>query len=422
MARGIIISFLIWLTATTAAASITDTVSSDTVTTYTDSTATNSEELFSLGYDIDSLLNLWYAKNYLYIDSACESWDPGPVDDSIIADRLANLPTIIEMPFNSEVRNAINQYTVKYRKTSSYMLGMFNMYDDIITGALMKNDVPLELKYLPVIESALRPDAYSRAGAAGLWQFVYGTGRTYGLSINSLVDDRMDIWRASDAAARHLRDLYDIFHDWTMAVAAYNCGPGNMNKAIIRSGGKSSYWDVRQYLPRETRSYIPLLIAVTYTMHYYRDHGICPMQTAITPMTDTLMITQNLHINQITYFTGLTKETVRSLNPQYLTDVIPGRYRPCVLTLPTHEIRLLLEAGDSLYSYRREELFPSAREKVIDDEMNNRRTYITHRIIQGETLSSIAIKYHTSVRNIKSWNNMTSDNIRAGRTLKIYNR
>ena len=377
----------------------------------------------SLGYDVDSLMELWFAKQYMSYDSDCIDGSVNPVfSDSVYAVRLANLPTIVEMPYNSIVRNSIDAYMVRNRKSVSFALGMLPMYEEIFVEALLRYNVPVELKYLPIVESALKPRAYSRAGAAGMWQFIYSTGRNYGLYVNSLVDDRYDVIKETDAAAHHLKDLYDTFGDWSLAISAYNCGPGNITKAITRSGGKTGFWDIYPYLPRETRGYLPAFIAVNYAMSYYKEHGICPMESVRPQQTDTLLIGRNLHFNQIKHFCDISTDELKALNPQYLTDVIPGAYRTCVLTLPQQFIRPLLEAGDSLYEYDIENLFPKSKLAAIDDDMTNRVTYITHKIKSGETLGSIAIKYHTTVRNIKNWNNLKIDIIRAGRTLRIYNR
>lgn len=377
----------------------------------------------SFEYSLDSLMSLWFAKQYLTYDYDCivNSVNP-PTSDSVYAWRLSNLPTIVEMPYNRIVRNSLDAYLVRNRQVISFALGMLPIYEEIFVDALLKYNVPVELKYLPVVESALKPKAYSRMGAAGMWQFIYSTGRSYDLYVNSLVDDRYDIIKSSDAAARHLRDLYDTFGDWSLAISAYNCGPGNVNKAIIRSGNKRSFWDIYPYLPRETRGYLPAFIAVNYAMTYYKEHGICPMESVQPQQTDTIQITKNLHFGQITHFCDIDDEKLKALNPQYLTDVIPGAYRTCVLTLPLQFIRPLLEAGDSLYEYNKETFFPKSKLAYIDDDMTNRITYITHNIKSGETLGGIARKYHTTVANIKNWNNLKSDNIRAGRTLRIYNR
>ncbi len=374
-------------------------------------------------YDIDSLLAQWHAAHYLQYDMDCIEGSVNPtVSDSVIAERLSSLPTIVEMPFNSVVRNSIDNYTGKSRKIISYALGMLPLYEETFVNALIKYDVPVELKYLPIVESALKPKAYSRAGAAGMWQFIYSTGRKYGLSVNSLLDDRYDVIKETDAAAHHLRDLYDMFGDWSLAISAYNCGPGNITKAMTRSGGKKNFWEIYPYLPRETRGYLPAFIAVNYAMTFYKEHGICPMIPETPPVNDTIVIRKNLHNQQIVHFCGIDIDELKALNPQYLTDIIPGAHRPCVLTLPQQYITPLLEAGDSLYTFDSEKLFTKSQLAYIDNDMNNRITYTTHKIKSGETLGSIARKYHTTVKNLKSWNNLKSDNIRAGKTLKIYNR
>lgn len=399
---------------------------SDSTFTATDSITADSLQFDmpeSSQYDIDSLLTLWHAAHYLQYDMDCIEGSVNPtVSDSVIAVRLSSLPTIVEMPFNSVVRNSIDNYTGKSRKIISYALGMLPLYEETFVNALIKYDVPVELKYLPIVESALKPKAYSRAGAAGMWQFIYSTGRKYGLSVNSLLDDRYDVIKETDAAAHHLRDLYDMFGDWSLAISAYNCGPGNVTKAMTRSGGKKSFWEIYPYLPRETRGYLPAFIAVNYAMTFYKEHGICPMIPETPPVNDTIVIRKNLHNQQIVHFCGIDIDELKALNPQYLTDIIPGAHRPCVLTLPQQYITPLLEAGDSLYTFDSEKLFTKSQLAYIDNDMNNRITYTTHKIKSGETLGSIARKYHTTVKNLKSWNNLKSDNIRAGKTLKIYNR
>jgi len=403
-------------------------VLSDSIGLFTDSTTVYSDSLGndfpeSMSYDVDSLMQMWFAKQYIIFDEDCLEGSVNPkFSDSVYAERLSSLPTLVDMPYNYITRSSIDAYMERNRKVISFALGMLPMYEDIFVEALMKYNVPIELKYLPIVESALKPKAYSRAGAAGMWQFIYSTGRKYDLYVNSLVDDRYDIMKESDAAAHHLRDLYDMFGDWSLAISAYNCGPGNITKAITRSGGKTDFWDIYPYLPRETRGYLPAFIAVNYAMSFYKEHGICPMESARPPQTDTLHVNRNLHIGQLMHYSGISQDEFNALNPQYLTEVIPGAYRTCVLTLPQQYIRPLVEAGDSLYEYDKEKYFPKSKLAYIDDDMTNRVTYITHKIKSGETLGGIAIKYHTTVKNIKNWNNLKSDNIRAGKTLRIYNR
>ena len=381
------------------------------------------EYLDNFAFNVDSLLCLWYAQNYLVMDTNCYHSSENPTfSDSIYIKRLKSLPTIVEMPYNQYIRNAIDAYTIRNRNLVSYFLGMFNMYDDIFVEALLRYNVPVELKYLPIIESALKPDAYSRMGAAGMWQFIYSTGKSYGLNVSSLVDDRYDVIKQTDAAARYLRDLFNIFGDWSLAISAYNCGPGNVNKAIVRSGNKRDFWSIYPYLPRETRGYLPAFVAVNYIMTFYSEHNICPMNSFSPSMTDTLLITKNIHFGQISHYCDLSMEELRALNPQYLRDIIPGDYKPYILTLPANKTRPVLESEDSIYHYRIEEFFPKSQTTYINDEMTNKRTYVTHKIKSGETLSSIAVKYHTTIKNIKNWNNLSSDKIRAGKTLHIYNR
>ena len=400
----------------------------DSIQVAVDSTAVCMDSLSlefpeSMSYDVDSLMEMWFAKHYVIYDEDCLESSVNPkFSDTVYAERLSALPTIVEMPYNYVTRNSIDAYMGRNRSVIAFALGMLPIYEDIFVEALMKYDVPIELKYLPIVESALKPKAYSRAGAAGMWQFIYSTGRKYDLYVNSLVDDRYDIIKESEAAAHHLRDLYDMFGDWSLAISAYNCGPGNITKAITRSGGKRDFWDLYPYLPRETRGYLPAFIAVNYAMSYYKEHGICPMQSIRPAQTDTLHVNRNLHIGQLMHYSGITKDEFTALNPQYLTEVIPGAYRTCILTLPQQYIRPLVEAGDSLYEYDKEKYFPKSKLAYIDDDMKNRVTYVTHKIKSGETLGSIAIKYHTTVKNIKNWNNLKSDNIRAGKTLRIYNR
>ena len=411
----------ILLITTTVKAQSDSIATPDSTLTIVADTTINLPESFYIG--LDSLLNDWYARQYLIYDSTCISGAATvKFSDTIYAERLSSLPTIVEMPYNYLTRQYIDAYTGRNKEVISYCLSMMNFYEETFVNALNKYGVPVELKYLPIIESALKPKAYSRMGAAGLWQFIYSTGRTYGLYVNSLVDDRYDVAKCSEAAAKHLKDLYDMFGDWSLAIAAYNCGPGNVSKAITRSGGKRNFWDLYPYLPNETRGYLPAFVAVNYAMTFHKEHGICAMATTQPEITDTLHINKNLHFQQIMDFCGIEEAELKALNPQYLTDVIPGAYKTYTLRLPLEHIRPIVEAGDSLYEHKKEELFPKSKLAYIDDDMKNRNTYVVHRIKEGETLSSIAVKYHTSVKNIKNWNNLSSDRIRAGKTLRIYNR
>ncbi len=376
----------------------------------------------SMSGELDSLLNSWYAQTYLMVDTTCSSTISNPIfSDTVYTDRLANLPCLVPMVYNQTVRSSIDRYATKLRHQVSYMLGMMEYYEPIIEQALDVHGVPNELKYLPVIESALNPVAVSRVGATGLWQFMYSTGKLYGLKQNSLVDDRRDPMKATWAAAKHLRDLYDRFGAWDLAIAAYNCGTGNVNKAIYRSGGKTNFWDIYYYLPRETRGYVPAFIAATYIMTYHAEHGICPMDSKLPLTTDTIMVNRLLHFDQIAAVCDIDMETLRGLNPQYKEDVIPGKFLPGSLRLPEDKIRTFILSGDSIYNYNREKYFSEEKVKVLKGQATN-TGFVVHKIRSGESLSTIARRYRVTITDLKRWNNLRSNNIVAGKTLKIYPR
>lgn len=377
--------------------------------------------LESMSGELDSLLSSWYAETYLMVDTTCTASSTNPVfSDTVYTDRLANLPCIVPMIYNQPVRNHIDRYATKLRHQVSYMLGMMEYYEPLIEQALDVYGVPNELKYLPVVESALNPAAVSRVGATGLWQFMYSTGKLYGLKQNSLVDDRRDPVKSTWAAAKYLKDLYNRFGAWDLAIAAYNCGPGNVNKAIYRSGGKKEFWDIYWYLPRETRGYVPAFIAATYIMTYHAEHGICPMESKLPLATDTIMINRLLHFDQIAAVCDIDMETLRGLNPQYKENVIPGKFQPNSLRLPEGKIRDFILSGDSIYNYEREKYFSEEKVKILKNQATN--SFVVHKIRSGETLSTIARRYRVTISELKRWNGLRSSNIVAGKTLKIYPR
>lgn len=378
--------------------------------------------LESMSGELDSLLSSWYAQTYLMVDTTCTATAVNPTfSDTVYTERLANLPCLVQMVYNQPVRSSIDRYATKLRHQVSYMLGMMQYYEPLIEQALDVHGVPNELKYLPVIESALNPVAVSRAGATGLWQFMYSTGKLYGLKQNSLVDDRRDPVKATWAAAKHLRDLYGRFGDWSLAIAAYNCGTGNVNKAIYRSGGKTSFWDIYYYLPRETRGYVPAFIAATYIMTYHAEHGICPMEPKLPLQTDTIMVNRLLHFDQIAAVCDISLDTLRGLNPQYREDIIPGKFQPNSLRLPEDKIRTFILSGDSIYNYNREKYFSEEKVKEVKNKATN-SGFIYHKIRSGETLSTIARRYRVSVTELKNWNGLRTSRIVAGKRLKIYPR
>lgn len=372
----------------------------------------------SMEADLNSLLTNWYMQQYAVVDNSClENSVNVDYPDSVYIRKLSQLPTVIEMPYNSVVRRYIDVYVQKRRALVENLLGLSTYYMPIFEEALEREGLPLELKYLPIIESALRPDATSRAGAAGLWQFMVKTGKSMGLEVNSLVDERRDPIKSSAMAARYLKDLYGIYHDWALAIASYNCGPGNVSKAIRRSGGKTDYWEIYPYLPRETRGYVPAFIAVNYVMNYYADHNICPVLTRRPLLTDTVQVTRRVHLKQIADVLQLPIEEIRSLNPQYRRDIIPGNIRPYSLILPSQQVYAYIEAQDDIFAHDAE-LY--AQRLSVEPAGIEPGTMVYHKVRKGETLSGIARKYGVSVSNLRSWNNLRKNSyLRIGQRLAV---
>ena len=373
----------------------------------------------------DSLLSSWQARTLLKkLDCNTTGWESIRMTDTMYAKRLSSMLTVIRTPYNAMVRSCIDRYTVKNRSQVSYMLGISEFYMPMIETEIDRLGLPHELKYLPVIESAMNPKAVSRMGAKGLWQFMFPTAKQYGLKSNNYIDERFDPLKATRAALTYLKDLYDMFGNWELAIAAYNCGPGNVNKAIKRSGGKTDFWKIYSWLPKETRGYLPALIAANYVMTFYEDHGICPMEPNIPVDTDTIHVNRNLHFKQIAEVCNVDIEEIRALNPQYIKDIIPGENETYVLRLTNSMIASFVENEDSVYKHNAEVHFPQASvEKILTDAKKNddgTGNLIRHKIKNGETLGSIAIKYHVKVSQIMKWNNMRNTNIRAGKYLKIY--
>ena len=372
--------------------------------------------------ELDSLLREWNAKNYLTFDENCQSTGENPTytKEEYIT-RLSHLPNVIDMPYNEVVRKFIDQYSGRLRRSVSLMLGASNFYFPIFEEALEAYQMPLELRYLPIIESALNPGATSRVGAAGLWQFMLATGKQYGLEVTSLIDERRDPIKSSYAAARYLKDLYDIFGDWTLVIASYNCGPQNVSKAIKRAGGSKDYWTIYPYLPSETRGYVPAFIAANYIMNYYCEHNICPVNTKLPAATDTIMVSHDIRFEQINEICGVSIEELKALNPQYRTNLIPGDARPLPIRMSPEAISAFIEAGDSIYNHRADELFSKKEVEVAVQSAaasrNHGARYVTVRA--GDTLGAIARRNHTTVNNIKRLNGLRSSTIRTGKRLRV---
>lgn len=381
-------------------------------------------------YELDSLLNDWMTKNYLSNVENCLSTGVNPSFDSeTYAKRLGRLPNVIDMPYNTVVRKYIDRYCERLRPSVSIMLGACNFYNPIFEEALESYQVPLELRMLPIIESALQPNAVSRAGAVGLWQFMIGTAKKYGLEVTSLIDERKDPIKASYAAAHMLKDLYDIFGDWSLAIAAYNCGPGNVSKAIRRAGGKKDFWEICQYLPAETRGYVPAFIAANYVMSYYCEHNICPVGTTLPQATDTLLLNRNVRMEKIAATCDISIEELRALNPQYRTTLIPGESHDCILRMPSDKINAFIDAGDSIY-VQTADLTATKEINFGEDSKSSRKRnskkstistkgaqYVT--IKDGDTLSTLASRHGTTVERLKSLNGITGRYIYAGQKLRV---
>lgn len=394
----------------------------------------------------------FYIKNYVVpgIDVGATA-DVSPAD---YEERLKVLPTEIEMPYNSIVGSFINMYLNKKRTLVADMLALHSYYGPIFVEELVKEGMPTELQYLPVIESAINPNAISRAGAAGLWQFMPATAKGLGMEVNSLIDERRDPRLSSRNAARYLKQLHEIYNDWSLAIAAYNCGPGNVNKALRRAGeGKKDFWQIYEYLPAETRGYVPVFIAANYVMNYFNKHGISPTIIKRHLTTDTVVVDKYVHFNQIAAVLNIPVEEIRMLNPQYLKDIIPGDYRPYTLTLPTQQCLSYVMSEKRIVDYeadryaRRSHVEPGAQptqtellgdngaanlasmsQQSVNAEANNelaqtqvteRMTVKTHIVGRGESIRDIARQYGVSATDIKRWNQLRRGKVKEGDELKI---
>jgi len=378
----------------------------------------------------DSLLNSYYLRNHRDHLSRHNQWvsveDFDRTPDSVIAARLARLHTVIPMTYNNIVRSYIRMYLNKMTTRLDVVQSLADYYHPMFEEAFARNGVPEELKYLAIVESAMNPLATSRVGAAGLWQFMYHTGKLYDMEVNSVVDDRRDPHRSTVAAARYLRDLHGIFGDWTLAIAAYNCGPGNINKAIARSGGQRDYWRIYPYLPRETRGYIPAFIAATYVMNYYPEHGLRAHRFTLPIHSDTVQLRSDALFCYVSQFTGVSMDELRSLNPQYRVDYIPGASGRYSICLPTDKIGLMIRYEDSIYARTTDSLTvtpvevesyqPRAKGSRGKGTRGGGSTYVVRK---GETLSMIARKHGTTVSALRKKNKLRSDKIRVGQRLKL---
>ncbi|MBE9468003.1 MAG: transglycosylase SLT domain-containing protein [Bacteroidetes bacterium] len=384
--------------------------------------------------NLDSLLRLWYVQQSLQTNDSglvVSEFNDSIIPefaDSVYIKRLSELPVFMNLSFNSVVRNYINLYTQRKRDLVEVMLGLSQYYFPIFEQILDANGLPIELKYLPVIESALNPKAISRAGATGMWQFMYYTGKSYKLEINSIVDERRDPIKSTYAAVNYLKDLYNIYDDWVLAIAAYNCGAGNVNKAIRRSGGKRDYWEIYYHLPKETRGYVPAFIAATYVMNYYQEHNLSPRQIDLPIVTDTLIITEPLHFRQVADILKIPVRMIRDLNPQYRRDIIPAYSKSYSLTLPVQYTTQFIDLQDTIFAYKDSIFFdpnsvhkaPPKYKRYHPKAPSGNHAKLYYRVQSGDNLGFIASWYHVRTSDLRYWNRIRRNFIKSGQRLVIY--
>ncbi len=384
--------------------------------------------------NLDSLLNLWYVNQSL--ETAVDDYNPDAdtlipdFSDSVYLQRLSEIPSVVVLTYNRIVKNYINVYTRKRREQVRIMLGLSDYYFPVFEEIFDFYGIPYEMKYLAIIESALNPRAVSRASAVGTWQFMYSTGKQYGLTINSLVDERRDPVAATHAAAKFLNDLYRIYHDWTLALAAYNCGPGNVNKAIRRSGGKRDFWEIYYYLPRETRGYVPAFIAATYAMNYHADHLITKAPLQLPRHTDTIMVHEPVHLKQIAGVLGIPIAQLRDMNPQYRQEIVPATAkRGYSVKIPMEQSAAFIDLQDSIFAYK-DSLFFDKGKLVASphrysssyrvDLPSDKYDKLYYTVRSGDNVGYIADWYDVRASDLRYWNNISRNMIRTGQELLIY--
>jgi membrane-bound lytic murein transglycosylase D len=380
--------------------------------------------------NLDSLLTLWYLQKTIKTDYSAHNKQPDSVipefPDSVYIQRLQSIPSVIDLSYNKIVRNYIHVYTQQRRESVEVMIGLSDYYFPKIEEIFESYGLPTELKYMAIIESALNPRAVSRVGATGMWQFMYATARMYDLTVNSFVDERLDPIKAAHAAALFMKDLYSMFNDWTLVIAAYNCGPGNVNKAIRRTGGSRDFWKIYYYLPRETRGYVPAFIAAAYTMNFYQEHNLNPKYPEIPLATDTIIINDNLHLKQVAEVLDIPLKALRDLNPQYKLDIIPAKGTEFGLTLPMEFTGKFIDLQDSIFSYK-DSIYFSADNMIRNPQRSyyippapTNRDKLVYTVKSGDNLGFIAEWYNVRASEIRYWNNIRGNMIRVGQKLNIY--
>jgi membrane-bound lytic murein transglycosylase D len=379
--------------------------------------------------DLDSLVNSYYVQMALKNDPEMFSDDTAGIQypDSVYESRLRKINSVVKLPYGPIIRNHIHVYTIKQREQFAAVLGVMDYYFPMIEDIFDQNGLPTELKYMAVIESALNPNAMNRrSGATGMWQFMYSTGRMCGLTINSIVDERRSPQRSTVAAAKYIKDLYNIYKDWTLVIAAYNCGPGNVNKAIRRSGNKKDYWEIYYRLPRETRGYIPQYIAAAYAINYYAEHNIRPLPLNIPVATDTIMVSKDIHLTQISEVMKIPHTELRALNPQYKTGLIPGSTKPQALTLPLTHLGDFIDLNDTIRNYKPDIYLNKAalianpsRTTYVPADVKG-KTKLIYTVREGDNLGYISEWYRVGLSDLRYWNDLYRNTIRIGQKIAVY--
>lgn len=445
--RKIILSLSVICVITATASAQVDSVFFNGNNGFSDSTANTQgmDEQTLVSESIDSLFALYYIKNTINSKEMEEevAHAGGPVfySDSIYSEGLSKIPTTFPLVYNQDVKRWIEMYIRRGKYLIPSLLGLSQYYFPMIEPVLDQYNIPLELKYLTIVESALNPRAVSRTGATGLWQFMYGTGKMYDLEVTTLVDERRDPAKETVAAAQFLRDLYNIYGDWALVIAAYNCGPGNVNRAIKRSGGRTNFWEIYQYLPKETRGYVPAFISVNYIMTYYKEHGYTPVKVEMPSFHDTVMVNNKLHFGQVEGMLGIPIEQLRELNPQYKKDIIPGNIKAAPLRLPEDYATKFVEQEKEIYAYKDSVFFaPSVNYEQISHSAyvpSSRNNYhyeaepcdpsvpagsskLIYTVKSGDTFGFIANWYDVKLAKLKCWNNISSNKLSIGQKLTVY--
>lgn len=377
------------------------------------------------GSNPDSLMSMWYIQKRLTLNDAERALDSitltSNIPDEVYMERLNRINSFIPLSYNSIVKNHIIYYTEKMPSKASHILGLSSYYLPIFEEIFDYYGLPKELKAMAIIESALNPVAVSRARAKGMWQFMYRTALQYNLKINSYVDERLDPIASTHAAAKYLRDSYTIFGDWFLAISSYNCGVGNVNKAIRRAGSRD-FWKIYPYLPRETRGYVPSFIAAMYMLEYYKEHNLRPAQFNLPAHVDTFKVNKNLHFEQISAVVGIPVDELKNYNPQYIQNIIPGNSGEHILQLPFNYTVPFVEKEKEVYAYKDSVYFnPITKESIRKNAATSNGGDQIHIVKRGETLGHIAMKYHVSVKNLMRWNGLTSKSVlRIGQRIRIY--